>query len=87
MAPLQAQALLAQRRSSRDESKVISGSKSDPILRSETLEDLLKEIGLEKYYPLFQIHGVQLKQFAGLTDQDLKDLVRTSKSPPKINPS
>lgn len=75
MAPLQAQALLAQRRSSREESKLTS--KSDPTLKSETLEDLLKEIGLEKYYPLFQTHGVQLKQFSGLTDQDLKELVRT----------
>jgi hypothetical protein len=39
------------------------------------LEELLKEIGLEKYYPLFQLRGVEINQFSGLTDQDLKDLV------------
>jgi predicted transcriptional regulator len=42
----------------------------------ETLEELLKELGLDKYYPLFQQRGVEINQFAGLTDQDLKDLVR-----------
>jgi hypothetical protein len=42
----------------------------------ETLEELLKELGLDKYYPLFQLRGVEINQFAGLTDQDLKDLVR-----------
>ncbi len=71
--------MLAQRRSSRDEPK-FSGSinKSEQILKSDNLEDLLKEIGLEKYFPLFQMRGVELSQFAGLTDQDLKDLVSTT---------
>jgi hypothetical protein len=77
MGPLQAQAMLAQRRSSRDEPKLgASANKNDQILKSDNLEGLLKEIGLEKYYPLFQMRGVELSQFAGLTDQDLKDLVR-----------
>ena len=76
MGPLQAQALLAQRCSSReDPAKSSSGPKSDPICKVENLEDLLKEIGLEKYYPLFQLRGVEINQFSGLTDQDLKDLV------------
>ena len=79
MGPLQAQAMLAQRRSSRDEPKLGSSSnKSEQILKSDNLEDLLKEIGLEKYYPLFQMRGVELSQFAGLTDEDLKDLVSTN---------
>ena len=74
--PLQAQALLARRRSSRgEESKTISGLKCDPVLRFETMEDLLKEIGLEKYFPLFQQRGVEIDKFVEFTDDDLKDLV------------
>jgi len=75
MGPLQAQALLAQRRSSREDPKSSSGAKADPVMKIENLEELLKEIGLEKYYPLFQLRGVEINQFSGLTDQDLKDLV------------
>ena len=47
----------------------------DQLLKLDNLELLLKEIGLEKYYPLFETKGVELNQFSGLTDQDLKDLV------------
>jgi hypothetical protein len=60
MGPLQAQALLARRRSSREESKLSSSLKSDPVLKCQTLEELLKEIGLEKYYPLFEKRGLQV---------------------------
>ena len=69
---------MAQRRSSREEPKAVLGQgvpKPDQILKLDNLESLLKEIGLEKYYPLFQTKGVELNQFSGLTDQDLKDLV------------
>jgi hypothetical protein len=75
--PLQAQALLAQRRSSREEVKAgpPAFSKPEQFMKVDNLETLLKEIGLDKYYPLFQSQGVELNQFSGLTDQDLKNLV------------
>ncbi len=42
---------------------------------AENLEALLRDLGLEKYYPIFKSNGIELKQFASLTDQELKDLV------------
>jgi hypothetical protein len=61
--PRQASVLLSRRRTSFEETN------------TENLEALLRGVGLEKYYPVFQSNGIELNQFACLTDQELKDMV------------
>lgn len=69
--PRQATVLLNRRRASLEEANV------------ENLETLLRNLGLEKYYPIFKSNGIELNQFASLSDQELKDLVTQSCVPSK----
>jgi len=64
--PIQTSALLNKRRESQE------GVKLGDV---DNMEDLLLDLGLEKYYPIFQSKGIELIQFANMTDQELKDLV------------
>lgn len=38
------------------------------------LKSFLENLGLEKYWPIFQSHNVDLEQFFTFTEEDLKNL-------------